>query len=106
MVGHGGSRNNRSVDELLGYLEELAGRASMTVRYVSLEDPEFDMMSGSCVLKGEHTLLIDRSLQAGDRIKIILCELARVDITDLYIRPAVRDLIERAAGDRDQKRFP
>lgn len=98
MVGHGGSRNNRSDDELLGYLEELAGRASMTIRYVSLEDPELDMKSGSYILMGERTLLIDRTLQTGDRIGIILRELARVDISALYIRPAVRDLIESSRG--------
>lgn len=82
---------------ILSGLEEIAVRLGLKVRYEKLGDDEFEVKSGRFRLQGEDVILLDRRLDVKARIEVISRELARLDLTGIYIKPFLRGFLE----DRD-----
>ena len=68
------------------------------IRYERLSDGDADVASGLFTLKGEKTLLIDRTLDVDGRATVIQRELMRFDLSDIYIKPYLRVLLEDPRG--------
>jgi hypothetical protein len=75
-------------------LEELADRLEVRVRYERLSNKEMEVESGLFSFKGERTLLIDRSLNVEKRVEVFLKELKKIDLSSVYVRPYLRELLE------------
>src|SRR5574337_679440 len=80
--------------KLLQQLEKLAEQLGVKVLYESLDQQEFVVKSGTCILRGQLVAIIDRHLAPGDRIQVLADCLSRFDLSTVYLIPAVRELID------------
>jgi len=87
---------------IIDQLEELAERFGIQIRYepISLDEEGINLMGGLCKLRGEKLLIINSKAQARDKIQALAQALSNFDLDQIYIRPAIRGLIERAATTR------
>ncbi|MBI4775958.1 MAG: hypothetical protein HY788_17590 [Deltaproteobacteria bacterium] len=79
---------------LLAWLEETAEKAGIRVRYEQLDLDETVVRNGLCTIRGERMLFIHKSYSLADKIRILAEALKRVDLTGVYLKPAVRELID------------
>jgi hypothetical protein len=81
---------------MLGMLEAVAHKLGIWIRYESLENREenLQLRSGFCRLKGRRIILVDRRLSPEKRCDIIANALKRLDLSDVYVPPAVRERLE------------
>ena len=97
----GGYRTmSRRSEQLCEELKTLAERVGLKVREeILLREVGYHARSGTCLVRGEEVLFVDRSLPAGDRVAVLICELRRRDLHGVYISPALRRLLERGTID-------
>ena len=74
-------------------LEELADRLGIPIRYESITD-DLTGPGGLCRIEGKHTLLIDVKATTEEKIRIMTAALRRFDIGPIYVKPALRELLE------------
>lgn len=77
--------------EILSALEELVPQLGMELRY-----EKGDFHGGMCRVGDRRLILINSRLQPSQKIQILVSELARCNLSNVYIVPAVRELIEQA----------
>jgi len=77
----------------LSLLEELADKLSIPIRYETIKD-ELTGLGGLCRVDGEFILIIDSTAIAKEKIEIMTEALRRFDLGDIYVRPALRELLE------------
>ena len=53
--------------------------------------------SGLCTVKGQKLFIMDKHKSVHKKIKILAAQLARIPHEDMYIIPAVRELLEKQA---------
>jgi hypothetical protein len=70
-------------------LRELAEQIGYKVRY---EKGDFD--GGYCLLKAQKLIVINRKLDIRRKISILSRILFEIGIDDIYIKPALREVIE------------
>ena len=70
-------------------LKRLAGDLGLSVR---LELGNFE--GGLCVLKAQRVILVNRRHDLGRRIHVVACALHDVGLGDVFVKPALRELIE------------
>jgi hypothetical protein len=63
-----------------------------------LREVGYHVRSGRCRLGEEQILFLDRTLPAAAQIDVLVDELAGRTLDDIYLSPAARDLLERAAA--------
>ena len=90
------AKGGASAAHALSLMEDAAFRAGLEVKYVNLQDDEVTINSGSCVLKNHKLLLIDRRLGLEERGRVIAGELAGMNIDNLFLPPAAREIIDSA----------
>lgn len=76
--------------ETLETLENLVEQLGIQLRY-----EQGDFVGGTCRVGEVKMLIINRGLQPLQKIAMIARELARADLSAIYILPAVRELIQR-----------
>lgn len=52
------------------------------------------MVGGLCLLKGEYVVIINSKATAKERIKTLVVAIKHFDLDQIYIRPALRELLE------------
>jgi hypothetical protein len=83
---------------LLEELKELATRLGFEVRQERLlREVGYRVRSGSCRVHQTRVILLDRVLPVSAQIDILVEELAGHPVDEVYLSPAVRRLLERAA---------
>lgn len=82
---------------LLQELLNLVSRLNIRIRREMLGDEEAPAKSGLIYLKGEPVLFLDRRLSASAAVEVIVRELTPFPLEGVYIKPAVRELMERQA---------
>lgn len=91
----------RIAGEQLALLEELktaATRLGFEVREEKLlREVGYHVRSGSCRVRETHVILLDRGLAPSAQIDVLVEELAGRPLEDVYLSPAARHLLERAA---------
>ena len=81
-------------ETLLAWLEETAEKAGIRVRYEQLDLVDAVVRNGLCTIKGDRVLFVHRSHPVAEKIRILAEALKRVDLTGVYLKPAVRDLVD------------
>jgi hypothetical protein len=76
----------------LHQLEELAGKLDIQIRYEKIED-ELTGVGGLCRVEGKYVLLIHSKATTKEKIQIMVEALKRFDLGDIYLRPALRELL-------------
>jgi len=77
---------------LLQELENLATKLDITVRY-----EEGDFRTGICRVKDEQLLLVNKKLPEEQKIRQIAAELGKLDLSNIYILPQLREKISSLA---------
>ena len=77
----------------LSLLEELADKLGIPIRYETIKD-ELTGLGGLCRVDGEFILIIDSTAAVEEKIRIMTEALRRFDLGDIYVRPALRELLE------------
>ena len=76
-------------DETLNELQLLAEQIGYKVRY---EKGDFE--GGNCLLKEQKLIVINKKLETKKKITILSKNLCEIGIDNVYIKPALRDIIE------------
>jgi hypothetical protein len=85
------------VDEhiALDQLEALAYGLGIEIRYEKIPQDDVTIAGGRYRLKGKNVVVIDSRATTKDRIRILVQALKPFDLADVYIRPALRELLEK-----------
>jgi len=87
---------SRRDEALCEELKELAAKLGLRVREeILLREVGYRVRSGVCRVHDENVLFLDRHLQAGERLEVLLGALEGRDIESHYVSPALRRLLER-----------
>jgi hypothetical protein len=83
---------------LLDELKSVAARLGFEVREERLlREVGYRVRSGSCRVHDTRLILLDRGLPPDAQIDVLVEELAGRPLDDVYLSPAARRLLERAA---------
>ena len=84
-------------NSLLDQLEELAERLGIKIRHdaINLEEESIHVAGGLCQLKGEFLIIINSRSTMDERIRTLAAALRHFDLDQLYIRPAVREALNK-----------
>ena len=74
---------------LLNELEEVASRLGLTI---ILDKGPFT--GGACILEGEELIVLNKSTPLEQRIRLLAEALARKDLSGIFLKPAVRLMLE------------
>jgi hypothetical protein len=80
---------------LLAQLEELAESLGLKVRYEKIKKEASFYPGGLCTVKGEDTFIINKIASADDKIQALAQGLGSFDLSQIYIKPALRDFLLR-----------
>jgi hypothetical protein len=84
-------------DQLYQELKDLAERMQITVSEQNLKTSGIKVQSGFCSVKGQNLFIMDKHKSVYRKIRILAAQLATIPHEDLYIIPAVRELLEKYA---------
>ena len=79
----------------LDQLEALAWSLGVEVRYEKIPQDDVTVSGGLCRFKGKNVIVIDARASSKERVRILVQALRPFDLTDVYIRPALRALLEK-----------
>jgi N-dimethylarginine dimethylaminohydrolase len=80
-------------DTALNQLEGLAEKLGIPIRYEIIQD-ELTGLGGLCRIEGQHILIIHSKATVKDKIEIIAEALRRFDLSDIYLKPVLRELLD------------
>ena len=84
-------------DQLYQELIDLAERMQITVSEQNLKVSGIKVRSGLCTVKGQKLFVMDKQKSVHKKIKILAAQLTILPHEDMYIIPALRELLEKYA---------
>jgi hypothetical protein len=84
-------------DTLIDYLEELAEKFGIQIRYevIKQDEDQTNLIGGLCLFKGEYVLIINPKASVKDKIRTLAVALKHFDLDQIYIRPVIREILDR-----------
>ena len=79
----------------LDQLEALAYSLGVEVRYEKIPQDDVTISGGLYRLRGKNVIVIDARATAKERIRTLVQALRPFDLSDVYIRPALREILEQ-----------
>jgi hypothetical protein len=76
-------------------LEELAGRLGIPVRFENVKEGQLMSLGGLCTIKGKRIIIIHAKATKKSKVQTMVKILRTLDLDGVYIRPALRELLER-----------
>ena len=89
------------LQKALEYLEDLAERLGVEIIYENLGREDFPVKGGLCMVKGAHKIFVDPCEPVETRIEILARALSSFDTEEIYLRPFVREILEKAQRSSD-----
>jgi hypothetical protein len=83
-------------EALLNQLEELAERMAIAVRYENITGEESPGSGGLCRIQGRYVLIVHSRATLKEKIRVVTKALRQFDLSEIYVRPALRELLERS----------
>ncbi len=85
---------NTTIDQL----EELAEKFGIQIRYeaINLDEESIYVTGGLCELRGRSLIIINSRSTIKERIRTLAEALRHFDLDRVYIRPAIRELLDEA----------
>ena len=85
---------------MVDLLEELAESLGLSIRYepIRLDEELGNRPGGVCLLKGQRLMIIDPHANLKEKIRILSEGIKQCDLDRVYIRPALRELLDRLPG--------
>lgn len=87
-------KKNEKSEFILAELVHLADQMDVQIRREALGDDEAPAESGLAHLDGRPVIFLDRRLEAVEAVGVLVRELAKFRMDDIYIKPAIRKLFE------------
>ncbi|MEJ2282479.1 MAG: hypothetical protein P8X85_02675 [Desulfobacterales bacterium] len=84
-------------EQLYQELKDLAAKLALTVSEQNLRTAGIKVKSGMCTVKGTDMFIMDKHKSVHHKIKILAAQLATMAHEDLYVVPAVRDVLDKYA---------
>lgn len=94
MKGNKQQRTSVDTEKLLVSLEEVATKIGVQVRYETIAGGPVKSTYGSCRIRGDEVILIDRRLSTLEKAFALGKELSRFELEEIFISPAARKFIE------------
>ena len=79
---------NKKVKQTLSDIEKLAWQLNITIRYERTK-----AKGGLCRVDNNYYIIIDSKASSEYRVHVILLALRKFDLSGLYIKPAIRNMI-------------
>lgn len=76
-------------------LKDLAEKLAVTVSEQNLRTAGIKVKSGLCTVKGKDMFIMDKHQSVHKKIRILAAQLAQMPHEDVYVMPAVRDLLAK-----------
>ena len=92
-------KKNVQSEETLGQLEELASNLEVTVRYEKILKESSFFPGGYCRVKGKDLIIINSKASLDDKVEIIVRALNSFDLSQIYVLPAIREMIDSFSKD-------
>jgi hypothetical protein len=97
-------RKSHSVDEntILDQLEELIEKFGVQIRHDAIKQDEDSVhaIGGLCVVRGEYVLILNSKATVKEKIWTLGIALKQLDYEHIYIRPVLRDLLDKIPDQR------
>jgi hypothetical protein len=81
-------------EEILSQMEELAKSLGITVRYEKILRESAFFPGGFCKVRGKDLIIINSKASLDDKIEIMGRALLPFDLSQIYVLPAIRELID------------
>jgi hypothetical protein len=93
---------NMDENSLIDLLEELAEGFGVKIRHEAIRQDEdaVYVAGGLCLLRGEYVLIVNSKTTVKDRINTLATALKHFDLDQVYIRPILRELLDRLPEQR------
>ena len=87
---------------ILDQLEELIEKFGVQIRHEAIRQDEdsIHVTGGLCLLRGEYVVILDSKATIKDRIWTLGIVLKQFDTDQIYIRPVLRDILEKIPEQR------
>ena len=90
---------SRRDEALVEELKEVARRLGVQVREETLlREVGYRVRSGSCRVRGDEVIFLDRALTPAERVQVLLDALSGRNVETVYLSPSLRRLLERRGG--------
>ena len=85
---------------ILSHLEALAHSIQIKIRYENLEGETAFPVGGLCRIRNEHVIIVNERATIREKIRTLAKALRRFDLSQVYLRPALRDLLEEGREEK------
>jgi N-dimethylarginine dimethylaminohydrolase len=87
---------------IIEQLEELIKSFGIQIRCEAIKQDEdlVNVVGGLCLLRGEYVLIINSKATTMDRIKTLATALKHFDLDQIYILPALREILDKLPEQR------
>ena len=82
-------------EQIYQELKDLAEKLEINVSEQNLKTAGINVKSGLCKVKGKNMFIMDKHKSVHKRIKILTSHLAQISHENIFIVPAVRELLEK-----------
>ena len=82
-------------DQIYQELKDLAEKLDVQVSEQNFRTAGIAVKSGVCKVKGQRMLIMDKHKSIRKKIKIVASHLAQIPHENVFIVPAIRDLLEK-----------
>ena len=79
---------------VLGHLEALAHTLEIQIRYEYIESETAFPSGGLCRIRGKQVIIVNTKTTVGEKVQTLTRALRRFDLSNIYLKPALRDLLE------------
>jgi hypothetical protein len=88
--------DNKLMNEevLLNQLEELAEKLGILVRDENINIEESSSTGGLCRIEGKYVLILNSKATVKEKNQVMIKALQQFDLSDIYIKPVIRELLE------------
>jgi len=83
-------------EQIYQELKDLAEKLALTVSEQNLRTAGIKVKSGLCKVKGKDMFIMDKHKSIHKKIKILTTQLADMPHEDVFVIPAVRELLNKA----------
>lgn len=78
----------------IDHLEALAHKLGVLVRHEHLDSETAFPLGGLCRVRGKHIIIVNASAAPAEKLRTLASALRRFDLSGIYIKPAIRELLE------------
>ncbi|UCF94872.1 MAG: hypothetical protein JSW39_12220 [Desulfobacterales bacterium] len=87
-------------EQLYQELKNLAEKLDITVTEQNLRISGIKVKSGLCKVKGKNLFIMDKHKSVHKKIKVLASQLAQMRHEDIYVVPAVREVLHKYASEK------